>query len=170
MRLQRERVRPRCNRRSAERPETGSCGSIVSGHVLDQLLGTAVDDIGQSADDEQTEYGCRLHLASPPTQSHQGRLRAAKLPLTRAFLRYSGDAFLQAFEAELRIAEFMSGFETSMAPLWCGRHEVALQFRNARTHLPSVVLTQRLDPIPPAHQSSCQHPPKKAMRVYPSRP
>ncbi|UVK48546.1 hypothetical protein BPNPMPFG_007936 (plasmid) [Mesorhizobium sp. AR07] len=52
----------------------------------------------------------------------------------------------------------MSGFETSMAPLWCGRHEVALQFRNARTHLPSVVLTQCLDPSTPAHRSSCQYP------------
>ncbi|WP_292406431.1 hypothetical protein [Mesorhizobium sp.] len=52
----------------------------------------------------------------------------------------------------------MSGFETSMASLRCGRYEVALQFRNARTHLPSLVLTQRLDPSTPAHRSSCQHP------------
>ncbi|WP_292520219.1 hypothetical protein [Mesorhizobium sp.] len=52
----------------------------------------------------------------------------------------------------------MSGFETSMASLRCGGYEVALQFRNARTHLPSLVLTQRLDPSTPAHRSSCQYP------------
>lgn len=74
------------------------------------------------------------------------------------FLRYFGDAFLETRQAKLRIAKFMSGFETSMASLRCGRYEVALQFRNARKHLPSLVLTQRLDPSTPAHRSSCQHP------------
>ncbi|WP_258599979.1 hypothetical protein [Mesorhizobium sp. AR10] len=42
------------------------------------------------------------------------------------------------------MAKFMSGFETSMAPHWCGHHEVALQFGYARTHLSSLVLTRRL--------------------------
>ncbi|OWK19858.1 hypothetical protein AJ88_38060 [Mesorhizobium amorphae CCBAU 01583] len=65
---------------------------------------------------------------------------------------------------ELRIAKFMTGFETSMAPHWYGPHEVALQFGYARTHLPSLVLTQRSDPSTPAHRSSCQHP--KTMRAY----
>ncbi|WP_287068630.1 hypothetical protein [Mesorhizobium sp.] len=77
----------------------------------------------------------------------------------RCFSGISGDAFLETRQAGLRIAKFMSGFETSMASLRCGRYEVALQFRNARTHLPSLVLTQRLDPSTPAHRSSCQQKP-----------
>ncbi len=81
-----------------------------------------------------------------------------KLQLTPTFLRYFGDAFLETLQAGLRIAKFMSGFETSMAPHGCAHHEVALQFGYARTHLPSLVLKQRFDPSTPAHRSSCQHP------------
>lgn len=54
-----------------------------------------------------------------------------KLPLTRTFPRYSGDAFLKALKAELRIAKLKSDIQTSMASLRCDRNEVALQFRNA---------------------------------------
>ncbi|MBT1159507.1 hypothetical protein J1C56_28525 [Aminobacter anthyllidis] len=70
--------------------------------------------------------------------------RSGELPLTSTFLRYSGDAFLETLQAELRNTKFIPGVETSMASLRCGRHEVALQFRNARTHLPGIVLTQPL--------------------------
>ncbi|WP_284284381.1 hypothetical protein, partial [Mesorhizobium amorphae] len=93
-----------------------------------------------------------------PADSALQALKAAKLPLTHTFIRYFGDAFLEALQAELSVAKFMSGFETSMASHRCGHHEVALQFGNARTHLPGVLLTQRLDPSTPAHKSSCQHP------------
>ena len=75
-------------------------------------------------------------------------------------LRYLGDAFLETLQAELCIAKFVSGFKPPMTSLRCGRHQVALQFGNARTHLPGLVLAQRLDPSTPTHRSSRQNPHK----------
>lgn len=37
-----------------------------------------------------------------------------------------------------------------------------LEFRDAHTHLPRLILTQALDPSPSAHQSSC--PPQKSCK------
>lgn len=85
------------------------------------------------------------------------------------FLRYCGDAYLETLQAGFRNTKFIPGVETSMAPLWCGRNEVSLKFGNVRTHLSGIVLTQRLDPSTPAHQSSYQHPESPA-RVMPPRP
>ncbi|AMY00709.1 hypothetical protein A4R29_15300 [Mesorhizobium ciceri biovar biserrulae] len=61
------------------------------------------------------------------------------------------DAFFELLQAELRPAKFMAGFETSMASQRCGRHELELQFGNARAHLSSVVLAQR------SNQSTSTH-------------
>ncbi|ESY33177.1 hypothetical protein X747_30715 [Mesorhizobium sp. LNJC384A00] len=77
--------------------------------------------------------------------------------LTATFLRYFSDAFLETLQAALRIAKFMSGFETPMAPLRCDRHEIALQFGNARTQ-PAEPLPDAIYPSTPANRSSWQHP------------
>ncbi|WP_190234211.1 hypothetical protein [Mesorhizobium sp. M4A.F.Ca.ET.050.02.1.1] len=82
----------------------------------------------------------------------------AKLPLSPRALRYLADAFFELLQAELRLAKFMAGFETSMASQRRGRHEVALQFGNARAHLSSVVLAQRSNQSTSKHSSSLHHP------------
>ncbi|MER8848813.1 hypothetical protein [Mesorhizobium australicum] len=106
----------------------------------------------------RTEYPHDRQLFPADQPTAWQRLRAAKLALTATFLRYFSDAFLKTLQAALRIAKFMSGFETPMAPLRCNRHVIALQFGNART--------QPADPLPdamhypstPANRSSWQHP------------
>lgn len=54
------------------------------------------------------------HLLPADQPTAWQRLRAAKLALTATFLRYFSDAFLETLQAALRIAKFMSGFETPM--------------------------------------------------------
>ncbi|ESZ07446.1 hypothetical protein X735_30815 [Mesorhizobium sp. L2C085B000] len=90
----------------------------------------------------RTEYPHDRHLFPADQPTAWQRLRAAKLALTATFLRYFSGAFLETLQAALRIAKFMSGFETPMAPLRCNRHEIALQFGNART--------QPAEPLPDA--------------------
>ncbi|ESX98303.1 hypothetical protein X755_15825 [Mesorhizobium sp. LNJC405B00] len=66
----------------------------------------------------RTEYRHDRHLFPADQPTAWQRLRAAKLALT-ATLRYFSDAFLETLQAALRIAKFMSGFETPWRKL-CG--------------------------------------------------
>ncbi|ESY03857.1 hypothetical protein X753_20450 [Mesorhizobium sp. LNJC399B00] len=75
----------------------------------------------------RTEYPHDRHLFPADQPTAWQKLRAAKLALTATFLRYFSDAFLDTLQAALRIAKFMSGFETPMAPLRCNRQEIALR-------------------------------------------
>lgn len=77
---------------------------------------------------------------------------------TFGLFRDFGDAFLKTLQAELRVAKLVSGFMPPVSPLRRRCHQVALQLGYARTHLPSFVLPQCLDPTTPAHLLYCKQP------------
>lgn len=83
--------RPTGYRKVPSRPRCGSEAAVTSiVSAVDQLLGAAVHDIGQRADDEQTEHGCRLHLASRRVvpdasgESSEASANARHSPILRA--------------------------------------------------------------------------------------
>lgn len=118
--------RPICNRcrlipianRAPSAPEYFSCGDLHEVFMNRQCRTLRLC---------RTEYPHDRHLFPADQPTAWQKLRAAKLALTATFLRYFSDAFLDTLQAALRIAKFMSGFETPMAPLRCNRQEIALR-------------------------------------------
>lgn len=72
---------------------------------------------------------------------------------------HCSDAFFKQLKAELGIAQFVAGVLLQLTASGRRCHcEVSFEFGDARTHLPRLVLTQRLYPAPPAHPSSRNSP------------
>jgi hypothetical protein len=81
---------------------------------------------------------------------------------------HCSDALLKALEAELGVAQLVPCFMSLLTALGRGRRrQVSFKFSDARTHLPRLILTQRLYPAPPAHLSSRNTP--KTCGLYASK-
>ncbi|WP_188393940.1 hypothetical protein [Mesorhizobium sp. SARCC-RB16n] len=77
--------------------------------------------------------------------------RAGVLRKTIASSTRRRDAFLEALEAKLGIAQFMACVLAQLSCFGRGSGQVSFEFRDTHAHPPRFVLTQRLYPAPPAH-------------------
>ncbi|WP_181183032.1 hypothetical protein [Mesorhizobium sp. B3-2-1] len=77
------------------------------------------------------------------------------------------DAFLEALEAELGIAQFVACVLAQLSCLGRGSGQVLFEFSDPRAHLLRFILTQRLYPAPPAHPRTRSTP--KACRSHGSK-